>query len=87
MISMAAIHRETGNLPEAQQLLNESLSISEEMNADALTGKGLLELGVIYMAEIKLQEAATKFYEAKSFFERQNNPSGIAQCPRRMDLE
>jgi two-component system NarL family sensor kinase len=80
MISMAAIHRESGNPLDAQLLLAESLQISEELKSDELTSKGLMEFGMILMKENKFSEATEKFLEAKGFFEKQNNLSGIAQC-------
>ncbi|MCY7408872.1 MAG: sensor histidine kinase [Chitinophagales bacterium] len=80
MISMAAIHRETGNYTDAELLLKESLLIGEELKSDVLLSKGLLELGVILSMENKLPEAIENFYSAKSFYQKQNNPAGVAQC-------
>lgn len=80
MISMAAIYRETGHSNEAQSMLGESLKISEGLRSDALTSKGLMELGVSALGQNKFTDAEEKFDLARKLFVKQNNSSGIAQC-------
>lgn len=80
LISMAAIHRETGNAIEAENLLNESLEISTREQFHAIISKGLMEFGILLMTENKFADATEKFTDAKLFFEKQNNSTGIAEC-------